>query len=279
MADPRCATTPLPETPAETFPIQVRRCFARRASRYDQLAHLQRSVAWRLGRLCRDLPLPQGPHADLGAGSGLLARALEAQGQNLALLRLDNCAELLQQEERAPWERATEKASSSLLWDLNRGLPAQLNGAALLASSFSLQWLERPMEQLELWCRCLRPGGWLALALPTQGSFPEWHRAARSAGVPCTALPLPTSSELRAVAQSHLRLRHDQLLRFRRRRSSALGFLREFKGLGAGASPFGRLRPADLHALENHWQAEGGLKSLGWEVQILVGQRPMEENP
>lgn len=279
MADPCTATPPFPAATAETFPIQVRRCFARRASSYDQLAQLQRSVAWRLGRLCRDLPLPQGPQADLGAGSGLLARALEAQGQNLALLRLDNCAELLRQGEPAPGDRATERASASLLWDLNRGLPAQLDGAALLASSFSLQWLERPIEQLDLWCHCLRPGGWLALALPTQGSFPEWRRAARSAGVPCTALPLPAASELRAAASRHLSLRHDQLLRFGRRRSSALDFLREFKVLGAGASPSGRLRPADLQALENHWQAEGGLKSLGWEVQILVGQRPSEQHP
>jgi malonyl-CoA O-methyltransferase len=279
MADPRTATPALPTAPADTFPLQVRRCFARRASRYDQLAHLQRSVAWRLGRLCRDLPLPQGPHADLGAGSGLLARALGAQRSDLRLLRLDNCAELLGQEER-PWnDRATETTSASLLWDLNGGLPAQLDGAALLASSFALQWLERPLEQLDLWCQTLKPGGWLSLALPTRGSFPEWRRAARAAEVPCTALPLPAAAELRAVASRHLNLRQDQLLRFSRRRPSALAFLRELKCLGAGASPSERLRPVDLHGLENHWPTAGGLKILSWEVQILVGQRPPEARP
>lgn len=259
--------------------MQVRRCFARGAPHYDRLALLQRSVAFRLGRLCRDLPLPTGPCADLGAGSGLLARALEAPRPDRTLLRLDNCCELLQQEKWARSDRAHRTAPDSLLWDLNGGLPAQLDGAALLASSFALQWLERPLEQLDLWCRTLKPGGWLALALPTRGSFAQWQRAAHHAGVPCTALPLPLAAELRSVASRHLRFRHDQLLRFRCRRTSALAFLRELRNLGAGAGPSGRLSPPELRALESHWPVEGGLKTLGWEVQILVGQRAPEQRP
>ncbi|MEA5443868.1 methyltransferase domain-containing protein, partial [Cyanobium gracile] len=154
----------------------VRHRFGRGAAGYEAQALVQRAVACRLGRLCRDLPLPAGPRADLGAGSGLLSRALPAHG----LLQLDLCPELLQRNPQQP----------QLLWDLNDGLPSVLHGAALLASGFALQWLDDPAGQLGRWCRALAPGGWLVLAVPTAGSFPQWHRAAAAAGVPCTALEL-----------------------------------------------------------------------------------------
>lgn len=267
-----------PVAPASSFAQRVHLSFSRRARHYDRLAPLQRSVAWRLGRLCRELPLPEGPCADLGAGSGLLSDALESQRPGLSMLRLDNCAELLREGDRAPERQGDARPPASLLWDLNRGLPGCLDGASLLTSSFALQWLERPAEQLEHWCRTLGPGGWLAVALPTRGSFPEWHRAARDAAVPCTALPLPAASELRAIAARQLILRHDHLLRFRHRRPAALAFLRDLKGLGAGATPARRrLSPAELQALESRWPAQDGLKSMGWEVLILVGQRSPEE--
>ena len=160
----------------------VRRHFGRRAAGYEAQALLQRAVACRLGRLCRDLPLPAGPRADLGAGSGLLSRALPAQG----LLQLDLCPELLQRNPQQP----------QLVWDLNAGLPTALQGAALLVSGFALQWLDDPVGQLGHWCRALAPGGWLALAVPTAGSFPQWRRAADAADVACTALELPAADRL-----------------------------------------------------------------------------------
>jgi malonyl-CoA O-methyltransferase len=86
-----------PESPPAGFSHQVRRCFGRQAAHYDQGALLQAAVAWRLAHLCRNLALPNGPCADLGAGSGLLARAIAQQRPGLELLRLDNCPELLAQ--------------------------------------------------------------------------------------------------------------------------------------------------------------------------------------
>jgi malonyl-CoA O-methyltransferase len=242
---------------------RVRRQFGRRAADYERHALLQRAVAARLARLCRDLPLPAGPCADLGAGSGLLSRALGRPG----LLQLDLCPALL---ERNPLER-------KLLWDLNGGLPRELQGAALLVSGFALQWLDEPAERLAHWCRALAPEGWLALAVPTAGSFPQWHRAAAAAGVPCTALELPEATDLlHTAASAGLALHHGRVLRFGRPRQGGLATLRHLQRLGAGASRHKPLTAGQLRRLLSHWPAE---EVLTWEVLLLVGRRDGPSSP
>ena len=256
---------------------QVRASFERHAARYERGAALQRGVAWRLAHHCRALPLEEGPCADLGAGTGLLSRAISQQRPGLQLLRLDACPALLDHG-LGPLGAVSVPPAPTLTWDLNQGLPPQLEQAALLASSFALHWLDHPADQLEHWCRMLRPAGWLALALPTAGSFPQWRQAARDAGVACTALPLPEAGELAAVAEGHLRLHRLQRLRFSRHAATGLTFLRRISGLGAGASPIPGLRPAEWRRLEAHWarlpDRQGGGKRLSWEMLLVVGQKP-----
>lgn len=251
-------TSPASSTgPREGLSGQVRRRFGRQAGGYEAHALLQRAVACRLGRLCRDLPLPAGPRADLGAGSGLLSRALTSQG----LLQLDLCPELLQRNPLQP----------TLVWDLNDGLPAALRGSALLVSGFALQWLDDPAGQLGHWCQSLAPGGWLALAVPTAGSFPQWHRAAAAAGVPCTALELPAAEPLLgAAAAAGLRPCHSGVLRFSRPQLGGLAALRHLRRLGADASRRPPLAAGELRRLLAHWPRE---TALTWEVLLLVGQR------
>lgn len=257
------------------FCDQVRHQFGRHAAEYNAVALLQQAVAWRLAHHCRDLPLPAGPRADLGAGSGLLGMALASQqlsprpGASAAAvpipptLQLDLCPELLARNPLAPGQGA-------LVWDLNNGLPTCVEKAALLSSSFALQWLDAPLLQFHHWCSALREGGWLALAVPTQASFPQWHQAARRAAVPFTGLDLPNAGALMDIAESQLRLRTCQRLRFSRPASNGLGILRQIKQLGAGASRHKPLSPGQLRRLLEHWPSPSALQ---WEVLVLVGQR------
>ena len=271
-----------PETPALAGPAsggvsgadfsqRVRQGFGRGAASYEAQARLQQGVAWRLGRLCRDLPLPAGPIADLGAGSGLLSRALLAQCPALLEpppLQLDLCPELLARNPLA--------GPGLGPWDLNQGLPPGLEAAALLISSFALQWLDDPARQLAHWSRRLAPGGWLALALPVDGSFATWSAAATAAGVPCTALPLPRAPALIAAASgAGLELRHCQRLRFSRPAQDGLTTLRLLRSLGATASHQTTLGAGQLRRLLAHWPAE----PLCWEVLLLLGCRPGEAGP
>jgi malonyl-CoA O-methyltransferase len=247
-----------------SFSGRVRQGFGRGAASYESQARLQQAVAWRLGRLCRDLPLPAGPCADLGAGSGLLSRALLAQRPSLAKppLQLDLCPELLARNPLA--------GPTTAPWDLNRGLPPQLRDAGLLLSSFALQWLDDPMAQLAHWAGRLAPGGWLALAVPVAGSFDTWQAAARAASVPCTALPLPEADGLiEAAIRAGLEGPRAQRLRFSRAPRDGLATLRLLSSLGATASRQPPLATGQLRRLLAHWPAA----PLRWEVLVLVGRR------
>ncbi|MEB3260321.1 MAG: methyltransferase domain-containing protein, partial [Cyanobacteriota bacterium] len=194
------------------FSARVREAFARGVARYEPMAPLQRGMAWRLAGVAAHhlggrspaggsagagppgIALPEGPCADLGAGTGLVGRALAAWGVALPapLAQLDLCPEALARNSSGP----------TLPWDLNQGLPSHLRGAALLTSSFALQWLEDPAAALALWADHLAPGGALLLSVPTAGSFPEWRQAARAAQLPCSALPLPAADALLAAASA-----------------------------------------------------------------------------
>ena len=253
---------------SSSFSARVRNCFSRRAAGYERGAQLQAAVAQRLANLAQrhiGSLLPPGPCADLGAGSGLLSRALDQALGADPLLRLDNCTALLAADQQR------DPQAPQLLWDLNRGLPRQLGGAALLASNFCLQWLEQPEQRLAEWCQRLQPGGWLLLAVPTAGSFGIWHQAAQRADVPFTGLALPQAERLLAVAQDHLELQHERLLRFSRPNPGGAAFLQQIKAIGAQASPQRRLSSAELRRLLRHWPSR--TQPLQWEVLLLLGRK------
>lgn len=167
-----------PTAAGAPFSQRVQRCFGRSAAAYPSQARLQAAVAERLARwLTRLTPAPPaGIRADLGAGSGLLARAIERRLGGPPLLRLDSCPELLQLE--------TAAAPPQRLWDLNHGLPPELQGAALLGSSFALQWLEQPQRQLEQWCAALAPGACWPWRCPAPAASGSGTRPAGGPGCP-----------------------------------------------------------------------------------------------
>jgi malonyl-CoA O-methyltransferase len=182
-------------------------------------------------------------------------------------LLVDNCAELLA-EAAAPAGRCRD-------WDLNAGLPPEARAAALLLSSFALHWLNAPEQQLRHWCEQLRPGGWLALAVPLQGSFTSWHQAAEGAGVACSALPLPRERDLLAALPPGCRPHRQQRLRFSCRYPSAMAFLAELKRHGVNGGASAQLSPAELRRLLKHWpmQEQDQGVSLNWDLLLLLACR------
>jgi malonyl-CoA O-methyltransferase len=241
------------------------------------MARLQRGMAWRLAGLAHHqlgrtppLALPPGPCADLGAGTGLVGRALAAWRVPLPAPPL--------QVDLSPEALARNGAGPPLVWDLNQGLPPRLRGAALLSSSFALQWLEAPAEALARWGEALAPGGWLLVSVPTAGSFSEWRLAAERAGVPCSALPFPPAAALRAaVARAGLHPVRASTLTFAGPPSAAvtgpLEALRALRAIGADASrQDGPLSPGGWRRLLAAWPAGG---RLSWEVWVLLARKPL----
>ncbi|MEB3234565.1 MAG: methyltransferase [Cyanobacteriota bacterium] len=239
--------------------------FDQQAARYEREAALQRAVAWRLAHYAAALPLPAGPCADLGAGSGLFGQALQQLAPQLQLRQVDGSAALLARNPLA------SQGERGLLWNLETGLPQELKGCALLNSSFSLHWLRDPAERLQQWAASLQPGGWLQLAVPVAGSFPQWQLAAQRAGVPCTARPLPEAGDLVEAAASQLQLRVQRRLVFSRRYGAGgQAFLRQLRRLGAGHSDQPPLSCGQWRRLLHHWPVD---EHVSWHLLLLVGQR------
>ncbi|WP_191964791.1 methyltransferase domain-containing protein [Synechococcus sp. RSCCF101] len=235
-------------------------CFSEAAGRYEREARLQQAVARRLARLCGPLPVPAGPQLDLGAGSGFLARALKERRPELDPVLLDR---------NPSWGGAADPRRR--LWDLERGLPGDLRPAALLASSFTLHWLEAPARTLQLWRRSLRPGGLLLLAVPVAGSLQQWHRAAALADVPCTALDLPDATGL-LRASDGLRIHRTATVVYTQRADHPGALLRQFRRQGTQASRQASLSAGQWRRLLRFWPVEQGPAALSWRLLLLVAQ-------
>ncbi len=247
------------------FSEQVLNNFEKASATYNSKAELQQTVALHLARECAHLPIPAGFWVDLGAGTGLLADALEDGHPGQKVLRIDGSQGMLARQ---------KPDCASQQWDLNEGLPSWPQAPALLASSFSLHWLKDPPARLQEWITALAPEGWLALAIPVEGSFHQWHQAAATADVHCTALAMPSqASLLNAIpAQS---IRKQELLEITQQTAKVLELLKPMRDLGAHTSPQAGLNVGQWRRLEQAWQRcqETGRAQLTWKIQVLLLKR------
>ena len=69
--------------------------FEKASPKYNDNADLQRIFASRLAKECSKHFIPGGIWVDLGAGTGLLAEALETLNPNQAVLRVDKSQKML----------------------------------------------------------------------------------------------------------------------------------------------------------------------------------------
>ena len=235
------------------------------ATQYNQAARLQTAMAWRLAGCCKRLPIPSGRWLDLGSGTGLLADAIEQRNPGRVVERIDGSPSMLARNSRP---------DHAQLWDLNQPLEGRDDPPTLIASSFCLHWLSDPGTRLQNWFECLAPGGWLIVALPVKGCFPQWHAAAHQAAVPCSALSFPTTQALLASIPKQ-QVRQQQQLCFSEQASHITALLRPMQTIGAGTSTHSALSVKQWRQLSAHWperSAEGQVR-LTWLIQLLMIER------
>lgn len=135
----------------------VAQCFSQAAPRYDQFAHLQRTVADRMLALLSSVSVPANPSiADLGTGTGYcLPRLAEYHPERL--FGLDLSAAMLQQAQR----RVPQ--AQPVLADLEAP-PFEPNSIDLAVSSLAVQWLDQPEPFISRMAQALKPGGHLVVA-------------------------------------------------------------------------------------------------------------------
>ncbi len=246
----------------KTWSSQVNKNFNEAALSYNESASIQKNTALKLAKICSHHSIKHGLWVDLGSGTGLLAKSLEDLHPNQYVVRLDNSKKMIDQH--------SEK-SIKQLWDLNNGLPKWSKKPNLLASSFVLHWLDNPHKQLKEWLNCVSSDGWIALAIPIKGSFPEWYEAAEKADLTCTALDLPSHDSLISVV-SNQRILYNKIEVVKQTAKKATSLLKPMIKVGAQSSHKEPLSISDWRHLLSFWPISNKDKhvSLSWSIQFLL---------
>jgi len=239
--------------------------FDEASCKYNEGANLQICFAKRLAEQCTKKFIPPGLWVDLGSGTGLLANELEKRTPNQSVLRVDGSERMLNQH---------PKNKSTKLFDLNSGLPHLEESPTLIASSFALHWLKQPEQKIHDWFAALAPGGWLALALPVRGSFPEWHNAATQANVKCTAMEFPSHKSLINVI-TKTKIRFHKLETFTEEAATVSSLLKSLKKVGGHSSPLPSLRVSEWRKIQKSWAISNhkNVPQLTWLIQMLLAQK------
>ena len=248
-----------------TWSSQVKENFNEAALNYNESASIQKSTALELANICSHHSIKHGLWIDLGSGTGLLAKSLENLHPNQYVMRLDNSKKMIDQH---------PEKSVKQLWDLNDGLPKWSEKPNLLASSFVLHWLDNPQKQLKEWFNSLSLDGWIALAIPVKGSFPEWYEAADKANLTCTALDLPTyDSLIRVVPKQSILYNKIKIIKQTAKKVTSL--LKPMIKVGAQSSKKEQLSISDWRHLLSFWPISNQDEevSLSWSIQFLLIKR------
>tara|TARA_Y100001968_G_scaffold82514_1_gene73565 strand:+ start:737 stop:1492 length:756 start_codon:yes stop_codon:yes gene_type:complete len=249
----------------KTWSSQVHKNFNEAALSYDKSASIQKNTALKLAKICSYHSIKHGLWVDLGTGTGLLANSLENLHPNQHVVRLDNSIKMIDQH---------SDKSIRQLWDLNNGLPKWTEKPTLLASSFVLHWLDNPQYLLSKWFNSLSLDGWIALAIPIKGSFPEWYEAAEKANLTCTAIDLPTyDSLIRVVPKKSILYNKIEVIKQTENRATSL--LKPMIKVGAQSSQKEQLSVSDWRHLLSFWPISHKDKkvSLSWSIQFLLIKR------
>ena len=135
----------------------VRRAFSKAASRYDEVAVLQREIGQRMLDRLHLVRLKPATVLDLGAGTGVATVALEKIYPKAQVIALDFAFPMLQQTRR---RGGLFRKPRCLCADLEQ-LPLADASVDLIYSNAAIQWcndLDRVFPELQ---RVLRPGGLL----------------------------------------------------------------------------------------------------------------------
>ena len=239
--------------------------FDNAALKYSQKATLQRALANRLAGHCKRTSIPNGLWVDLGCGTGLLADAIESFYANKRVLRVDGSYEML---------KMNKEGSTCQIYNLSNGLPLWNSRPTLICSNFCLHWFKSPADILENWFTNLALDGLLALVVPINGSFHQWHIASEVAGAPCTAIPLPDASELCKTIPSRY-IQFKQILNFTRFSDHPVRLIKAITNVGAGASNCQKLSPNTWRKIFTSWPKESNANrnSLTWKILLLLIRR------
>lgn len=137
----------------------IRATFEASATRYDEVAVLQREVATRLLERLDLLKMTPGNILDLGSGTGICSEALSRRYPKARVVALDLAEAMLHHTRRrfSRWDRFRNK-HGFVAGDAER-LPFADGSFDMLFSNLTLQWCSDLEQTFNEFRRVLKPGG------------------------------------------------------------------------------------------------------------------------
>ena len=148
---------------------------------------------------------------------------------------------------------------------MDAGRPAVAPGFDLVCSSLALQWLTRPAEAVAAWRDLVRPGGLLAVATVTEGTFAAWREALAEAGALAPGPAFATAEAARGWFGAEAQV---QAFTLAERHASGLDFLKAARLAGIDAGDGGVLGAGVMRRALKALEARGC--ETGYAVTIAV---------
>lgn len=238
--------------------------FGAAAASYDDHAAPQRVAAGLVADLAqRQMPVGVGRILEIGCGTGLLTRDIQARWPGAELIATDIAPAMLAQAAAQGRVAATFLAMD--------GEAPDFEGPwfDLILSSLAFQWFGDLPGAIARLAALLRPGGSLIFSTMGEGSFASWRGAHEICGVVCGVPAYPSLDALRAMLAHHgdaFAFEETAPLEV----AGARGLLAHLKGIGAVVPEAGRrpLGPAVLRRVMAAYEAGGGTD----QYQLLVGR-------
>ncbi|MBS1953488.1 MAG: methyltransferase domain-containing protein [Cyanobacteria bacterium SZAS-4] len=236
----------------------INKSFSQQASMYDAHAKVQVSSAQALADFLRTDAdkIPQGPILELGCGTGIFTMHLLDLFPERVLTVSDVSQSML-----ARCQLLLSPVRERILFSLIDAEEVAEKEIALIAASFSLQWVTDFYATIGRLLETLKPDGQLVFSIPIAGSFSEWREQCSRTGVPFSANTLPEKSHLiEWCALKSLKLewiKQPIVCQY----DSALDFFKSLKGVGASVNTSGvRLTTSQLRRLVEEWDSNSNRK-------------------
>ena len=232
-------------TPAHTSVNQaVVANFSKQANFYDQAAQVQQLAAQRLNNLIleRSTSLASGSVLEIGCGTGLLSKYLLTEFSDRQIYLLDPAKNMLRRCQHnlsnefgftpEPPPNPPKFIESSIESFLANPQYSQTK-LALIASSFTFQWLADLELIIKQLINRLKLGGQLYFSYPTIGSFPEWQASCHELALPFTANQAPGFVTINSLIDNNKATIYCEEYFYKVSFPNSLQFFREMKQIGA----------------------------------------------
>ena len=240
---------------------KVKKNFNNAASNYLGYSHIQRHFAEKIVLFLKDLNIQTGEWIDLGAGTGLLADAIEKEFSTKKITRIDFSKKMLLQN---------KEFSNKILWDLNNGLPPQIRNCSLMTSNFCIHWLNNPQKIIRDWFNKLQSGGYLIISYPTINSFPEWKQTCKETNIEYSGLTFPLSKDMLKNFNSEEILFSNKYL-YKENFPDIYKLLRSMVNVGAQSTKCKRKKVYELKKMQKYWpKKDTNSVNLTWEINIQI---------